>query len=102
MTRDELANRVIELFPPLAQVEPWDWAETDEGEPVVVVDAHASFTGLDTGVDLTAPIPNPSKIGVLADRAQWPLHAERSGRRPGRDGGRRAGEEQLGPLRGVV
>ena len=65
MTRDELTDRVIELFPPLAQVEPWDWAETDEGEPVVVVEKHASFTGLDGGaVDLTAPIPNTAKVGV--------------------------------------
>lgn len=65
MTRDELTNRVIELFPPLADVKPWDWGKTDEGEPVVVVERHASFTGLDTGaVDLTAPIPNTSKIGV--------------------------------------
>jgi hypothetical protein len=31
----------------------------------VVEEAHASFTGLDSGaVDLTAPIPNTSKIGV--------------------------------------
>jgi hypothetical protein len=65
MSRDELTNRVLELFPPLAEVEPWNWAETDEGEPVVVVEAYASFTGLDSGdVDLTAPIANTSKIGV--------------------------------------
>ena len=65
MTRDELTNRVLELFPPLAEVEPWEWAETDEGEPVVVIERHASFTGLDTGaVDLTTSIPNTSKIGV--------------------------------------
>jgi hypothetical protein len=32
---------------------------------VVVVERHASFTGLDSGdVDLTAPVPNTSKIGV--------------------------------------
>ena len=37
MTREELTERVTELFPPLAEVTPWDWAETDEGEPVVVV-----------------------------------------------------------------
>ena len=31
----------------------------------MVVEAHATFTGLDTGaVDLTAPIPNTPKIGV--------------------------------------
>jgi hypothetical protein len=37
----------------------------DEGEPVVAVEAHASFTGVDTGdVDLTAPIPNTAKVGV--------------------------------------
>ena len=65
MTREELTERVTELFPPLAEVTPWDWAETDEGEPVVVVERHASFTGLDSGaVDLTAPIPNTIKVGV--------------------------------------
>ena len=31
MTRDELSDRVIELFPPLAEVKPWEWAETEEG-----------------------------------------------------------------------
>ena len=65
MTREELTDRVIELFPPLADVKPWDWGETDEGEPVVCIERHATFTGIDTGdVDLTAPIPNTSKIGV--------------------------------------
>ena len=39
MTRDELSDRVLELFPPLAEVEPWDWDETDEGEPVVMVES---------------------------------------------------------------
>ena len=57
MTRDELTNRVIELFPPLAQVKPWEWAETDEGEPVVCIERHATFTGLDTGdIDLTTTV----------------------------------------------
>ena len=53
------------LYPPLAEVEPWDWAETEEDEPVVMIERHASFTGLDTGdVDLTAPIPSTAQIGV--------------------------------------
>lgn len=65
MTRDELTGRVTELFPPLADVEPWEWAETDEAEPVVVIERHASFTGLDGGdMDLTAPIPNTAMVGV--------------------------------------
>ncbi len=65
MTRDDLTNRVLELFPPLAEVEPWEWNETEEGEPVVMVERHATFTGLDTGdVDLTAPIPSTAQIGV--------------------------------------
>jgi hypothetical protein len=65
MTRDQLTDRVTELFPPLAEVEPWEWAKTEEGEPVVAIERHCSFTGLDTGdVALTAPIPNTSKIGV--------------------------------------
>jgi hypothetical protein len=65
MTRDELTDRICELFPQLAEVEPWDWAESDEGEPVVMIERHATFTGVDDGtVDLTAPIPNTDKIGV--------------------------------------
>jgi hypothetical protein len=65
MTRDELTDRILELFPSLAEVEPWEWAETDDSEPVVMIEGHATFTGLDGGaVDLTAPIPNTAKIGV--------------------------------------
>ena len=65
MTRDELTDRIVALFPPLADVEPWEWAETEEGEPVVLIEKHATFTGLDSGdVDLTAPVPNTSKVGV--------------------------------------
>ena len=65
MTRDELTDRIIELFPPLAEVEPWEWAETEDSEPVVVIENHASFTGLDDGaVDLTSPVPNTRLVGV--------------------------------------
>jgi hypothetical protein len=65
MTREELTDRITELFPPLADVEPWEWAETPEGEPVVCIEGHCTFTGLDSGaVDLTSPIPNTDKIGV--------------------------------------
>ena len=65
MTRDELTDRVIELFPPLVQVKPWEWAETDEGEPVVCIERHATFTGLDTGdIDLTTTVPNTTLVGV--------------------------------------
>jgi hypothetical protein len=64
-TREELTDRICELFPKLAEVEPWEWAETDEDEPVVMIENHATFTGLDGGaVDLTAPIPNTPQIGV--------------------------------------
>ena len=34
MTRDELTDRILELFPQLAEVEPWERAETEEDEPV--------------------------------------------------------------------
>jgi hypothetical protein len=65
MTRDQLTNRVLELFPKLAEVRPWEWAETEEDEPVVMIEKHATFTGLDGGaVDLTSPIPNTTQIGV--------------------------------------
>ena len=64
-TRAELTERVIELFPPLVEVKPWDWAETDEGEPVVMIERHATFTGIaDGAIDLTTSIPNTAKIGV--------------------------------------
>ena len=64
MTRDELTDRVTELFPPLAEIEAWQWAETDEDEPVVMIERHASFTGLDGGVvDLTAPIRTRRRLG---------------------------------------
>ena len=95
MTRDELTDRVTELFPPLAEVEPWQWAETEEGEPVVVVERYASFTGLDGGdVDLTAPIPEHVEDRRLADRHEQPLQARGVGRRSAREGGR-AGSAQL-------
>jgi hypothetical protein len=65
MTRDELTDRILELFPKLAEVEPWDWDETEDSEPVMMIERHATFTGLyDGAVDLTAPIPNTQKIGV--------------------------------------
>lgn len=65
MTRDQLTDRITELFPPLAEVEPWDWNETEDDEPVAMIEKHATFTGLERGaIDLTAPIPNTSKIGV--------------------------------------
>jgi hypothetical protein len=60
-----LTDRILELFPPLAEVKPWDWAETEESEPVVMIEGHATFTGLDGGaVDLTTSIPNTDKLGV--------------------------------------
>jgi hypothetical protein len=65
MTREELTDRICELFPPLAEVKPWEWAETEDDEPVVMIEKHATFTGMaDGAVDLTGPIPNTSKIGV--------------------------------------
>ena len=30
LTDDELTDRIIELFPPLAEVKPWDWNETED------------------------------------------------------------------------
>ena len=65
MARDELTDRVLELFPKLAEVEPWEWNETEDSEPVVMIDRYATFTGIHDGaVDLTAPVPNTQKIGV--------------------------------------
>jgi hypothetical protein len=54
MTRDELTHRILELFPQLAEIEPWDWAETEDDQPVVMIEKHATFTGMEDGaVDLT-------------------------------------------------
>jgi hypothetical protein len=38
MTRDQLADRILELFPSLAEVEPREWAETEDSEPVVMIE----------------------------------------------------------------
>jgi hypothetical protein len=55
----------LELFPPLGEVEPWEWAETEKGEPVLCVERHATFTGLDDGaIDLTTSVPNTRLVGV--------------------------------------
>jgi hypothetical protein len=67
---------VLELFPDLAQVEPWEWAETEEGEPVLCIERHATFTGLDDGaVDLTTTIRNSGLVGVwrIATNNRWHL-----------------------------
>jgi hypothetical protein len=65
MTREELTDRILELFPALAEVEPWEWNETEDSEPVVMIEGYATFTGMyDGAVDLTAPVPNTPKIGV--------------------------------------
>jgi len=65
MTREELTDRIIELFPEIPKAQPWEWNETEESEPLVMIENRATFTGLDDGaVDLTAPIPNTTAIGV--------------------------------------
>lgn len=65
MTRDELTERILELFPTLGEVEDWRWDETEAGEPIVLIEMNASFTGLDNGdVLLCGPIPNTRLIGV--------------------------------------
>ena len=38
MTRDQLTDRIIELFPKLADVTPWEWNETEDSEPVVMIE----------------------------------------------------------------
>ncbi len=64
MTRDELIDRIEELFPQLADVEEREWTETPAGEPFVVIDQWA-FTGLDSGaIELVSAIPNTGKVGV--------------------------------------
>ena len=55
------------VFPPLGEVEPWEWAETEEAEPVVCIEHHATFTGLGDGpVDLTTTIPNTGPTAHLS------------------------------------
>ena len=73
MTREELTDRVLELFPPLADVEPWEWNETEEAEPVVMIERHATFTGLDDGgIDPDRSDPERDQGRCLADRAGRP------------------------------
>ena len=65
MTRDELTDRILALSPPLADVEDWRWDETEVGEPIVLIENNASFTGLDNDdLLLCSPIPNTRMIGV--------------------------------------
>ena len=33
MRRLSLTDRILDLLPSLAEVRPWDWGETEEGEP---------------------------------------------------------------------
>jgi hypothetical protein len=98
MTRDELTDRILELFPKLAEVEPWDWDETEDSEPVMMIERHATFTPLRRGRR-----PDRADLGhrqdrCLADRAGRPLRVEGSDGRPDRHGGSRAGEAQLVPV----
>ena len=96
MTRDELTDRVLELFPPLAEVKPWEWAETDEGEPVVMIEAHATLHRPRQRRDRPDRAdPEHDDHRRLADRAGRPLRPGGADGRPDRDGGGRAGEEQL-------
>jgi hypothetical protein len=95
MTRKELNLRILELFPKLAEVEDWEWDETEDDEPVVMVEKRATFTGLaDGAVDLTGPIPEHLEDRRLADRAERPLRVEGADGRPDRHGGGRPGFAQ--------
>jgi hypothetical protein len=65
MTRDQLTERILELFPPLGDVEDCRWGDTEAGEQIVLIEMNASFTGLDNGdVLVCGPIPNTRVIGV--------------------------------------
>ena len=96
MTRDELTERVVELFPPLAEVKPWDWGATDEGEPVVMIesarDVHRDRRRRDRLDHLD---PEHREDRRLADRPERPLRPDGPDGRPDRGGGGRAGEAQL-------
>ena len=96
MTRDELTDRVIELFPPLADVKPWEWNETEGGEPVVMIERHATFTGMaDGAIDLTTSIPNTPRFGVWRIEPSGPVRPGGPDGRSDRDGGGRAGAQEL-------
>jgi hypothetical protein len=56
MTREELNLRILELFPKLAEVEDWDWAETEDDEPVVMVENRAP-----SPASSTAPSTSPRR-----------------------------------------
>jgi hypothetical protein len=40
MPREQLIARVLDLYPQLAEVEPWQWSETEQGEPVALIEGH--------------------------------------------------------------
>jgi hypothetical protein len=40
-----LTDRILELFPLLGEVEDWRSDETEAGEPIVLIEMNASFTG---------------------------------------------------------
>ena len=88
MDKKDLNLRILELFPQLAKAEDWQWDETEDGEPVVMVEANANFTGLaDGAIDFTGPIPNTRLIGVyrIKPDGHFTLLATRG--RPDRNGG---------------
>jgi len=64
MTREQLSDRIEELFPPLADVEDREWTETPAGEPFVLIE-EIGFTGLDSGaIEMVGSIPETGIVGV--------------------------------------
>ena len=97
MTRDELTHRVLELFPPLARRRAVGLGRDRGGK----AGAHGrksttTFTGLDSGdIDLTAPVPNTTRVGVWRIEPNNHYTLAGLGRRPDRDRGSRPSGPEL-------
>ena len=92
MTRAELTDRILELTPPLRDVEGWDWDETEAGGPIVTIGNYNTFSGLDNGDLLVCgPVPDttltalfrvkPDNSGALVRLEPEPLAVEAAAKR---------------------
>ena len=104
MTRAELTDRILELSPPLGDVEDWYWDETEAGAPIVTIGNYNTFSGLHNGdVLVCGPVPDttltavfrvkPDNSGFLARVEPEPLAVEAAAKRL-------PGAEALGAPRG--
>ena len=83
MTRDELSDRILGLFPPLGNVGDWRWDETGAGEPIDTDRDERVLHRLENGdVLLCGPIPNTRLIGIYRVKPDNRFVLERLDRDP--------------------